>query len=247
MLGKMQCVLLVLGCCLLLSAWQFAWGQNLGSVVDGGGSMNAVQALQQLQQRADEAYAKADYERAHKLYLHLNQVGDKYAQFRLAAMYEDGDFVEQDLLAAYAWSLLAAETGRKAFRDYHQQIKARLSSDQLPQARQRASELVAEHGIFIQAMRAQDMLRKEIKGCTGSRVGNRCDAVSSVSFDCGVSADRLPEPKCLRMGSLGLTAVAGVFPAQIRQVQNGLRDFISEYNPGQVELGDLELMPDAND
>jgi len=223
------------------------WAQILGSDFDGRGSMNAVQALQMLQQRADEAYAEADYERAHKLYLHLNTVGDKFAQFRIAALYEDGNFVAQDLVEAYAWSFLAAESGRQAFRDYHLQIKAKLQPDQMSPARERAGELVAEHGIFVQAIRAQQMLRNELKRCTGSRVGNRCDAVSSSSFGCGLGADRLPEPKCLRIGSLGLAAVTGAFPAQIRQVQNGLRDFIREYNPGSVELGDFELIADEKD
>lgn len=214
---------------------------------DGAANMNAVLALQQLQQRADQAYTENNFARAHELYQHLNRIGDKFAQFRIAAMYEDGRHVEQSLVEAYAWSFLAAETGRQAFRDYHAQIKARLSSQQLSLARERASELIAEHGIFAQAVRAQNLLREELKSCTGSKVGNRCDAVSSVSFDCGLGADRLPEPKCLRIGSMGLPAVAGAFPAQIRQVQNGLRDFIREYNPGRVELGDFELIPDAND
>jgi len=214
---------------------------------DGSGNMNAVLALQQLQQRADQAYAENNFARAHELYLHLHRIGDKFAQFRLAVMYEDGRHVEQSLVEAYAWSFLAAETGRQALRDYHAQIKARLTPQQLSRARERASAMVAEHGIFAQAIRAQNLLREELKRCTGSRVGNRCDAVSSVSFDCGLGADRLPEPKCLRIGSMGLPAVAGVFPAQIRQVQNGLRNFIREYNPGRVELGDFELIPDAND
>ncbi len=229
------------------AAWSIAWGQVLGDITDGRVSMNAVQSLQLMQQQADEAYAGAHFQRAHELYMHLNQVGDKFAQFRIAAMYEDGNFVAQNLVEAYAWSFLAAETGRQAFRDYHQQIKARLQPDQLSLARERAGELVAEHGIFVQAIRAQQMLRNELKACTGSRVGNRCDAVSSNSYDCGLSADRLPARKCLRIGSLGLAAVAGAFPAQIRQVQNGLRDFIREYNPGSVELGDFELIADEKD
>jgi len=231
--------------CLLL--WQSALAQSLGSGVAGGGNMNAVQALQMLQKRADQAYAENDYQRAHELYLHLNRIGDKFAQFRIAAMHEDGHFVEQSLIEAYAWSFLAAETGRKAFRDYHQQIKSRLQAESLQSARERAAELVAEHGIFVQAVRAQDLMRQERRRCTGSRIGSRCDAVAAISFDCGLGADRLPEPKCLRIGSLGLTAIAGVFPAQIRQVENGLRDFIREYNPGRVELGDFELIPDEKD
>lgn len=237
--------ILVWSFCLLLC--HSLWAQNLGSGLAGGGNMNAVQALQVLQQRADQAYAENDYKRAHELYLHLNKIGDKFAQFRIAAMHEDGHFVEQSLIEAYAWSFLAAETGRRAFREYHQKIKSSLEPKALVLARERASELVAEHGIFAQAIRAQDLLRKERKNCTGSRVGSRCDAVAAVSFDCGLSAERLPETKCLRIGSLGLTAVAGSFPAQIRQVENGLRDFIREYNPGRVELGDFELIPDEND
>jgi hypothetical protein len=221
--------------------------QALGSITDGRGSANAVQALQMLHQRADLAYVQKEYARAYELYVHLNKVGDKFAQFRLATLYEDGRHVQQDLVEAYAWSYLAAETGRKSLREYHLQIKSKLPAEQLPQARERASALVAEYGIFQQAIKAKDMLRSEIRKCTGSRVGSRCDAVSSSNLGCGITSDRLPETKCLRIGSLGLVAVNGVFPAQIRQVQNGLRDFISDYNPGRVELGDLELIPDQKD
>jgi len=212
----------------------------------GGGSMNAVQALQQAQLRADDAYNNKDYKVAYRRYLKLAEIGDKFAQFRLAVMHEDGHHVEQNMVQAYAWSYLAAENQRREFVDYHQSIKARLNSDSLDAARKRASDLIADYGLYRQAVAAEELLIKTLRTCTGSRVGNTCDAVEVEELTCNIQSDRIPPPSCLRIGSMGLQAIVGSFPLQIRHVRQNLREFIDRYNPGRVELGDFELIDDTN-
>jgi len=205
--------------------------------------MNAVQALQQMQQRADQAYSDGDYKMAYRLYQKMTKIGDNFSQFRIATMYEEGLYLPQDLVQAYAWSYLAAEVGRKQYMDYHESIKAKLAPEQLPQARSAASLLVQQKGIFANMVKSDEMLREALKNCTGSRVGNRCDAISSISFNCSAANELEGNLDCLRLGSLGLTSIAAQ-PADIRKLQISLRDFIDQYQPGQVELGDFELIDD---
>ncbi len=210
----------------------------------GGGGMNAVQSLQQAQQRADDAYADQNYQTAYRRYMKLAEVGDKFAQFRLAVMYEEAQHVAQDMIAAYAWSYLAAESRRKEFMSYHASIKSKLKPDQLEAARQHAGDLITKYGLYRQAVEAEELLVKTMRTCTGSRVGNTCDAVEVADFTCNIQSDRTPSPSCLRIGTMGLQAIVGSFPLQIRHVRQNLRDFMDRYNPGRAELGDFELIDD---
>jgi len=208
----------------------------------GGGGMNAVQSLQQAQQRADDAYADQNYKAAYRRYMKLAEVGDKFAQFRLAVMYEEGQHVAQDMIASYAWSYLAAESRRKEFTSYHASIKSKLKPAQLNAARRNAGDLIAKYGLYRQAAEAEELLVKTLRTCTGSRVGNTCDAVEVTDFTCNIQSDRMPSPSCLRIGTMGLQAIVGSFPLQIRHVRQNLRNFMDQYNPGRVELGDFELI-----
>lgn len=202
---------------------------------------NAVQTLEKLQKRADIAYQKQRYGRALQVYQLLSEAGDKFSAFRIATMYEDGLSVDKDLVEAYAWSYLAAETRRQAFVDYHRQIKQRLGDEQLAVARTRAGELIREHGIYTSAVRTKHTLRKMLFECAGSRVGNTCSKIDVSWNGCSISADRLPSLQCLRLGAIGLTSY-NIMPSTVRTAQRGLDELIATYNPGQVELGDFELI-----
>jgi hypothetical protein len=215
---------------------------NAQNLSIGGSGMNAVQALRQSQMLADDAYADQDFKLAYIRYQTLAEIGDKFAQFRLAVMFEEGQFVDQDMVEAYAWSYLAAENGRAEYTSYHSNIKSHLSSDQLTSARQRAGDLITKFGLYRQAAEAEDLLVQTLRSCTGSRVGNTCDAVEVADFTCNIQSDRVPSPSCLRIGTMGLQSIVGNFPLQIRHVRKNLRDFMDQYNPGRVELGDFELI-----
>ena len=210
-----------------------------------GGATNAKLTLQMIQQRADLAYERGQDQRAWKLYQQLADIGDKFAQFRIASMYEDGRHVDRDLVQAHSWAALAAETGRQEFRQYQAVLGQQLSSSQRAESEQLAADLVAEYGIFKQAMTALELMRDRVSSCTGSRVGSRCDSVSSSTLGCSIASDYPPDASCLRIGSLGLVDISGSFPASLRRIEQALDVFVNEYNPGRVELGDFGWVEQA--
>jgi TPR repeat protein len=232
-----KCVISVI---LVMSAAQVA-AQNLGGLSDGGGNMNARQAMEQMQQQADSAYAGGNYKQAFRLYDRLSEVGDSFATYRIATMYAKGLHFEQSQIEAYAWSYVAAQTGNQAFKDYHLAIKNQLSQAELQSARERAGQLVVQRGAFSNAVASKRALDRALRSCTGSRVGSRSDAVSISSQGCGIASEAMVSAECLRIGALGLAAI-NEMPERIRSVRNALDDFIEQYNPGQVQLGDFELI-----
>jgi len=211
------------------------------------GQANAVLVFEQMQQQADMAYKNEDYARAFRLYQPLAEVGDKFSAYRIASMYATGLHVDQDLIEAYGWSYLAAETDIQSFRKYYDYIKKRLSVDQLQQARKRASELLMQHGIWANAVQSRKVLRTVLSKCAGSRVGNTCSKLRITWRGCNISNAETPfengnpPESCLRLGSAGLTSY-NAMPINIRAVQKGLAEVIKKYQPGQVELGDFGLI-----
>ncbi len=213
------------------------------------GQANAVLVFEQMQQQADMAFKEAHYARAFRLYKPLAEVGDKFSAYRIASMYESGLHVGQDIIEAYGWSYLAAETDIQSFRNYHNNIKKRLSEDQLQQARDRAVDLLMQHGIWTNAVQSSKTLRKVLSTCAGSRVGNTCNKLRINWRGCNISNAEIPyetgtpPESCLRLGSAGLSSY-NAMPLNIRAVQKGLAEVIDKYQPGQVELGDFELIDD---
>ncbi|MDA3934863.1 MAG: hypothetical protein PF630_11140 [Gammaproteobacteria bacterium] len=80
-----------------------------------------------------------------------------------------------------------------------------------------------------------------------SDVVNTNVSVSSKSLSCAAGADRAPSENCLRMGRMGLNAVAGSFPLQVKEAEQILEGLMRTYNPGKVTLGELELIDDGED
>ncbi len=210
-----------------------------------GGATNAKLTLQMIQQRADIAYAHGQDRRAWGLYQQLAAVGDKFAQFRIATMYEDGRHASRDPVQAHSWAALAAETGRMEFRHYQASLRAQLDPQQLAMSDSITKELISNNGIFNQAVAALELLQKGVSRCTGSRVGSRCDSVSSSTLGCSIASDFPPDQTCLRIGSLGLADISGSYPASLRRIEHALDVFVTEYNPGRVQLGDFEWFEQA--
>lgn len=210
-------------------------------------TMNAVHAFNRIQHSADEVYAASNYTLAYRYYRLLAETGDKYSQYRLAYMYEQGQGVEKNILQSYAWSKLAAEAGQGPLIDYHQHIRDSLTEVQLSAAKSLATDHLLKYGLYAQAYNARLAIRKEQFKCTGSRVGSRCDHVTSMGYTCGITNDGLPDRTCLMLGSVGVASIIGAQPLEIRKVQLTLREVMDQFNPGTVELRELELMDDDID
>ena len=91
------------------------------------------------------------------------------------------------------------------------------------------------------------MLDTERRKCTGSRTGSRCDVVTAISTSCSTSLEQWPSELCLRIGSLGLLGIAGSFPASLNRLETALDIVIEQYNPGNIELRELELLGDVTE
>ncbi len=235
------CAVLV-KCLLLLLSPAHAQLDSSSGVVN----TNAVQALQVTALQADQAYEDGKYKRAFKLYQQLaKDAGDGFAQYRLGVMYYFGQHVEQDIVSAYAWSYLAAESGIEPYRKFNRQMATKLDDAELAPADKLAKVLIQKYGIFQQAFKTRKLIRKEKFSCTGSRVGNLCANVATQDFGCSAAADRAPSERCLRMGRMGLNAVAGSFPLKVKQAEQTLETLMDRYNPGNVTIGELELLDET--
>jgi len=251
-----QCIA---GCVLLLlvanvCGQEVNEGSNAFSGAFGGAAgfdtsaQNAVHALDKAQERADEHYKAERYERAYNMYRTLAEYGDKFSQYRVAYMHQHGRGVEKDLEQTFAWSYVAAEAGDSAFVKYHRQIRKQFTGDALQRVKQMAGEYLADYGVYAQATRARSLISKEMRKCSGSRTGNTCNKVASSGWKCGLaSGDEVPAPDCLTLGMVGLPGLAGLQPADMRNTQKNLALLQDQYNPGRVELGELETIEDDMD
>ncbi len=222
---------------------------NFNNIIQGANGMdtsgaNAVLAYSKLQERADGHYADGNFESAYEEYMQLAQFNDKYSQYMLGAMYANGQGVRQNLAEAYAWSYVSAEGMQKEFVNAHVRLKQRMTPDQMERGQVLADEYREEFGTYALANEARRMVRKSKRGCTGSRLGSSCDSVASASLNCNASGQGVLSKECLVFGSIGLPSIAGMQPGHLRAVEKQLKTLMANYNPGKVELGELEIIED---
>ncbi|MDA3934951.1 MAG: hypothetical protein PF630_11600 [Gammaproteobacteria bacterium] len=203
---------------------------------------NAVMAFKEAVAQTDRLYAHGDYDNAFPRYLTMAKYGDKFSQYRLAVMYELGRGVDKDLIQAFAWSYVAAETGHKQFKDYHKAVRAQLIPEQINSAKQITRDYQIDYGMYAAADNANSVVNKTLKSCTGSRVGARCDRVSSQSVSCSLNNFGIPDKNCLQLGMLGIPGVMGMQPVDLRTARGNLSRLKDEYNPGRIEYRELRLI-----
>jgi TPR repeat protein len=138
---------------------------------------NAVYAkeAQEYRAEADQYYAANNYRKAYKNYLKLAKQGDHYSQDRIAQMYANGEGKKVDLSEAYAWSVLAAESGTDEFTERRDELLQQTTDESA--AQKKADKLMGKYGEAALAKKAasKERLRRNTKsgGCTGSRLDCR--------------------------------------------------------------------------
>ncbi len=222
---------------------------NFDNIIQGANGMdtsgaNAVLAFNKLQERADESYADGEYQRAYEEYMQLAKFNDKYSQYMVGAMYANGQGVDQDLAEAFAWSYVSAENKHKEFVNAHVKLKQHMNPAQQQRGRDLAKQYREDFGTYALANKARRMVRKSKRGCTGSRLGSSCDSVASASLNCNASGQGVLSNECLAFGAIGLPSIAGMQPNHLRMVEKQLKELMNNYNPGKVELGELEIIED---
>ena len=83
----------------------------------------------------DENYTEAVY-----WYKKAAEQGDTKAQVNLATMYNAGEGVPENYILAYKWSNLAAARGSEQARDLKNELRKRMTREQIAEAQQLSIE-----------------------------------------------------------------------------------------------------------
>ena len=130
-----------------------------------------------LQLQADALYEKGDYQQAMKQYLALAKKGDTFSQYRVSYMYLEGQGTGSDLIESFAWAFLSAQNDQKDLVQYRNTVSSLIPEDQQRKATRRVDYYMRKWGNRAIAQEAVDGARRELRDCTGSRLGTRCDEV----------------------------------------------------------------------
>ncbi|MGJ8663306.1 MAG: TonB family protein [Marinicella sp.] len=95
---------------------------------------------------ATEAYNNKEYQHAYADFKALALLGNKRAQFNIAVMHLNGEYVEQDMIKAYAWGKLAEHPDHPDFAQIRIKLSKSFSEQELSQAEQAYDVLNAEYG-----------------------------------------------------------------------------------------------------
>ena len=124
---------------------------------------------------ADQYYAAQNYKKAYKGYFKLAKLGDHYSQDRVSQMYANGEGKKVDLTEAYAWSVLASESGTDEFAGRRDTLLEQ--TEDKAAAQKKADKLMGKYGEAALKKKAEskERLRRNTKsgGCTGSRLDCR--------------------------------------------------------------------------
>jgi len=129
--------------------------------------------IQEYRAKAAKHYQEENFKKAYKIYFKLAKIGDFYSQNKLSQMYIDGKGREVDLNEAYAWSVLAAESGVDGIVEKSDRLLQR--TDDQASARKRAEKLKHKYGKDALQAKAEKKERRKYNhqsgGCTGSKLG----------------------------------------------------------------------------
>jgi hypothetical protein len=210
------------------------------------------------QKEADSYYEKGDYSAAYKKYLNLAKKGDSFSQYRVSFMNLQAQGVKsEDIVEAFAWSVLAAQNGQPDLVKYRKAVSAMVPENQRRKAERKIDYYMRRWGNIAIAQDAIVGARKQTRDCTGSRLGMRCDEVYAAQMPTFWSTnpglgDGSDGGSAAPSGSVSAaqTGVGGRDGRDLAYYQ-ALRDQIAtlnryiEENTGKVEIGELEVIEDT--
>lgn len=185
-----------------------------------------------LQEKAEAAFEAGDYRRALWFYRkELAPIADKFAQYMIGHMYENGLGVPRDLIQAAAWYQVAAERGHQQFVDKSQALLARLTPAELGAAQEAAESLKGEIGdiALLKLDIRRDMNRLRVFTGSNLRISDG---------RCGVSNAMVVFARDL---TTQMTA------SQYCEIINARIEKRLAYIQGYITYGELELLPDEDE
>jgi hypothetical protein len=129
------------------------------------------------QKEAGQLFKQGDYTTAYKKYLKLAKKGDSFSQYQVSYMYLQGLGRKDDVVESLAWAVLAAQERQKDLVNYRDAVALLVPEDKHNKASRKIDYYVRKWGNKPEVDKSRDRPRGDAVHCTGSRVGNRCDAV----------------------------------------------------------------------
>lgn len=131
-----------------------------------------TRSIRNLQRKADRAFERGQYERAHRIYLKkLARKGDKHAHYMIGHLNEHGLGVPRDRPRALAWYALAAERGAADVKAIAERLMGELSASEQERADAIVAELWSRYGDRRLLVDAVQRDLRELKRRTGSLLG----------------------------------------------------------------------------
>jgi len=148
-----------------------------------GWSVHAADSkYKRLQVAADQLYTEGNFQKAMKEYLPLAKKGDSFSQYRISYMYVQGQGVKPDLIEAYAWASLAAQNYQSELVRYRDTVATLIPEKERRKAVRQADYYSRKWGNYALANDASRGTTKQLRACTGSRLGARCEDVQSAEM-----------------------------------------------------------------
>ncbi len=242
----------------LLFAFLALLAMPLTSAADAQYEADQKSRSQKTAEKADAAYAAQDFRTAMQAYRQLAQKGDFFSQYRMSWMNLQGEGVARSYPEAFAWAVLAAESQDQQLQDYFNEVKGLVPEDERDDAQKLAEKYLQRWGRMSLAIEARKKADQQLRNCTGSRLGTRCDEVYAMQMPKfwkispgvgdgtdGGSAAPSGSVSAAPAGSGGAVRDAEHY-AELREARDQLDLYISN-NAGTVELGELEVIEPDKD
>lgn len=231
-----------------------------------GWSVHAADSKYKRQQvEADQLYTSGEFQKAMREYLPLAKKGDSFSQYRVSFMYVEGQGVEADLVEAYAWASLAAQNYQPELVRYRDTVASLIPEKDRRKAVRQADYYNRKWGNIALADDAYRGTTKQLRSCTGSRLGARCEDIESAEMPTvwGINPGNGSSAGGGDGGDGGGASASGSVadaqgkpgsgsPRDVAYYQN-LRASIKEMNnyieqnSGTVTLGELKVIEDDQD
>jgi len=114
---------------------------------------------------ATALYENDDFGKAYKAYLKLGKKGDTFSAYRVSYMMLKGEGTKENLIEAFAWAVVAAESGSAELNEYRDAVGALVPVQDRKKAQQKVDYFLRRYGPDDNKSNS-----RERGGCTGSRL-----------------------------------------------------------------------------
>lgn len=206
------------------------------------------------QMEADALYDEGKHRQAYYKYRDLARRGDSFSQYRLSILHLGGHGTDKDIVDAYAWAVLAAQNKNPDLVAYRDTVYGAVPEDSRDTAKKQADKLLRRWGNHKIARTARKSVRRNLRSCTGSRLGSTCEfvyagsmpsgvAIACGSDDCGPANGRAAVGRGTESQNQSPATRDVAYYQELRQTMKALDQHIEA--EGNVEIGELEVSEDS--